>query len=241
VEEYLDGPEVSLFAISDGRTVLPMLPAQDFKRLRDGDEGPNTGGIGAYAPVPDLAPGFVDDVVSRVIQPCIDELARKGSPFIGLLYAGLAVTRRGVQVVEFNARFGDPETQPLVELLITPLSRVLHAAATGRLDQVDGLRWRDGAAVAVVMATEGYPGSPRKGDPISGISDVNALDDVFVFQAGTATGADGGLVTAGGRVLAVTARGESVPAARDRAYEGVERISFAGAHYRRDIAARAGQ
>jgi phosphoribosylamine---glycine ligase len=236
IEEYLDGPEVTLFGICDGTSVLPMLTAQDFKRLRDGGEGPNTGGMGAFTPLPDLAPGFADEMVERVLQPCIDELAHRGTPFVGLLYAGFCLTGRGVQVVEFNARFGDPETQPILELLTSPLGHVLHAAAVGRLDRVDGLRWKPGAAVAVVMSADGYPESPRKGDVISGIDDADALDGVTVLQAGTATRPGGELVTAGGRVLAVTATGPSVAEARALAYEGVSLISFEGAHYRTDIA-----
>jgi phosphoribosylamine---glycine ligase len=237
VEEYLDGPEISVFAICDGASVLPLLPAQDFKRLRDAGVGPNTGGMGAFAPVTALEPGFVDDVAKRVLQPCVDELARRGAPFVGLLYAGLALTRRGVQVVEFNARFGDPETQPLLELLESPLGHVLRAAAVGKLDRIDELRWRPGAAVAVVMAAEGYPASPRAGDVISGVRDADALDGVTVLQAGTATGPDGSLVTAGGRVLAVTAAAPTVAEARELAYAGTAKISFEGAQWRTDIAA----
>ena len=236
IEDYLDGPEVSLFAICDGESVLPMMPAQDFKRLQDNDIGPNTGGMGAYTPLEWLPDGFVAEVVDRVVQPCIDELARRGSPFIGVLYVGLALTRRGMQVVEFNARFGDPETQPLLELLQSPLGHVLHAAATGRLDQVDALRWMPGAAVAVVMSAAGYPAGPRGGDRISGVDDANELDDVTVLQAGTATSSDGALVTSGGRVLAVTATAPSVAGARAKAYEGIGLISFEGAHWRGDIA-----
>ncbi len=236
IEEFLDGPEVSVFAICDGVSVVPMLPAQDFKRLRDGDEGPNTGGMGAYAPLDWLPAGFVDEVVRSVLQPCVDELGRRGSPFIGLLYAGLALTQRGVQVVEFNARFGDPETQPLLELLETPLAGVLMAAAKGRLEVVEQLRWRDAAAVAVVMSASGYPESPRKGDVINGVDAANDLEDVVVLQAGTARSSAGELVTSGGRVLAVTATAATVEEARSLAYSGVDKISFAGAHHRTDIA-----
>ena len=239
VEEHLDGPEVSLFAICDGRTVVPMLPAQDFKRLLDGGDGPNTGGMGAYAPLDWLPEGFVDDVVERVLQPCVDELARRGTPFVGLLYAGLALTSRGLRVVEFNARFGDPETQPLLELLLSPLGQLLHAAATGRIDSMPALAWRPGAAVSVVLSAAGYPDAPRKGDRITGLADVEALDGVTVAQAGTALAADGGIVTAGGRVLAVTAVAKSVDTARDLAYAGVGSIAFDGAHWRADVAAAA--
>ncbi len=238
IEEYLNGQEVSLLAICDGVLVLPMLPAQDFKRLGDGDQGPNTGGMGAYTPLDWLPAGFVDDVVDRVLQPCVDELARRGSPFVGLLYAGLALTDHGIRVVEFNARFGDPETQPLLELLTSPLGQVLHAAALGRLDRVDGLRWRSAAAVAVVMAAGGYPNAPRKGDLVRGIEDADLLEGVCVLHAGTAAGEDG-VVTNGGRVLAVTARAPSLEQARARAYSGVDCISFDGAQWRTDIAAKA--
>lgn len=250
VEEFLDGPEVSLFAICDGETVLPMQPAQDFKRLRVGDAGPNTGGMGAYTPLPWAPHGLAADACSRVLQPAVDELARRGKPFVGLLYAGLALTARGVKVVEFNARFGDPETQVLLPVLDTPLGQLLAAAATGRLGQVGELRWRPAVSVAVVMAAAGYPESPRKGDAISGVADAQAMDGVQVLHAGTALAparpaadeaglgpASGSqLVTAGGRVLTVTATGPSVQRARDLAYAGVNRIHFDGAQYRSDIA-----
>ena len=239
IEDFLDGPEVSLFALCDGSTVLPMQPAQDFKRLFDGDAGPNTGGMGAYTPVHGAPDGLVDEVTQRVLQPAIDELARRDAPFVGLLYAGLALTARGIKVVEFNARFGDPETQALIPLLDSPLGQVLAAAATGRLADVETLRWRPGAAVTVVMASAGYPDSPRKGDPVSGVEAAEELDGVHVLHAGTTLG-PGGLATAGGRVLAVTAIGDSVPQARDRAYEGVKLIDFAGHQFRTDIAAAGG-
>ena len=237
IEEYLDGPEVSLFAVSDGVRVLPMLPAQDFKRLADGDHGPNTGGMGAYAPLPWAPADLVDEVVERILQPTVAEMRRRGTPFQGLLYAGLSLTSAGVRVVEFNARFGDPETQALLPLLRTPLAPLLRAAAAEDLPNAEPLRWHQGAAVTIVMATAGYPDSPRAGDPISGLDEAGRLPGTEVIHAGTTTDADGRLVTAGGRVLAVTAVGESVAQARQRAYAGVERIHFAGAQYRRDIAA----
>ncbi|MBA2444960.1 MAG: phosphoribosylamine--glycine ligase [Nocardioidaceae bacterium] len=250
IEEYLDGPEVSLFGICDGVHVCPMLPAQDFKRLLDGDEGPNTGGMGAYAPLRWLPEGFVDDVTASVLQPTVDEMQRRGTPFVGLLYAGLAMTSGGVKVVEFNVRFGDPETQVLLELLDTPLGQLLHAAATGRLDEFEPLRWRPGAAVAVVMAAAGYPDAPRKGDAISGVDAVEALDGVHVLHAGTRWGQGAGetepaqsasLETAGGRVLAVTATGPDLETAHKRAYVGVRSISFEGAQHRADIARAAAE
>jgi phosphoribosylamine--glycine ligase len=236
IEEFLDGPEVSLFAITDGTTVYPLQPAQDFKRMSDGDEGPNTGGMGAYTPLPWAPPELVAEVQERVLQPTVDEMARRGARFAGLLYAGLALTSRGVRVVEFNARFGDPETQPLMALLDSPLAGLLKAAAEGRLDEVEPPRWKDGAAVAVVMASAGYPGSSSKGDVIIGTETLAEEDDVDVIHAGTAD-RDGALVTAGGRVLAVTAVGRDVADARAKAYEGISSISFDGAQWRTDIAA----
>jgi phosphoribosylamine---glycine ligase len=238
VEEFLDGPEVSLFAVTDGTTVVPLQPAQDFKRARDGDAGPNTGGMGAYTPLPWAPPDLVDEVRRRVLQPTVDEMRRRGTPFQGLLYAGLALTSRGVRVVEFNARFGDPETQALTALLRSSLFRLLLAAATGRLEQTDPPRWHPGAAVTVVMAAEGYPGRPRKGDPIAGLETAAALHGVEVTQAGTAL-RDGVLVTSGGRVLAVTAVGPDLMSARQQAYRGVTAIAFGGAQHRTDIAAAA--
>ncbi len=237
IEEFLDGPEVSLLAITDGRTVVPMLPAQDYKRVLDGGVGVNTGGMGAYTPLPWVPDGLVAEVTDRVLQPTVDEMARRGTPFAGLLYAGLALTGRGTRVVEFNARFGDPETQPLLALLESPLGVVLKAAADGCLDEVAPLRWRPGVAVAVVVASANYPGMPRTGDPIEGIDDAEALEEVEVIHAGTALGDDGRLVTAGGRVLAVTATGSTLAQARERAYAGVALISIDGAHHRTDIAA----
>jgi phosphoribosylamine--glycine ligase len=237
VEEYLHGPEVSLFAITDGTTVVPLLPAQDFKRVSDGDTGPNTGGMGAYAPLPWAPDDLVQQVRDRVLQPTVDEMARRGTPFQGLLYAGVVLTDRGVKVIEFNARFGDPETQPLLALLESSLGVVLYAAARGRLDEVGSLKWRDGAAVTVVVAAHNYPDPPRSGDVIDGVLAADALDGVDVIHAGTALDADDRLVTAGGRVLAVTAVGADVAEARDRAYEGVARIRIDGSHHRSDIAA----
>jgi len=237
VEEYLDGPEVSLFALCDGTTVRPLQPAQDFKRIGDGDLGPNTGGMGAYTPLTWAPEGLVDEVLATVLQPTVDEMARRGTPFSGLLYAGLALTSRGTRVVEFNARFGDPETQPLLALLDSPLSPLLMAAATGTLSDVPPPAWKPGAAVGVVMASRGYPESSSSGDVITGTDDAEALDDVHVIQAGTARSEAGDLVTAGGRVLAVVATGSDVQAARTAAYQGVARIAFPGAQHRSDIAA----
>jgi phosphoribosylamine--glycine ligase len=235
VEDYLDGPEVSLFAVTDGTTVLPMLPAQDHKRVGDDDTGPNTGGMGAYAPLPWLPAGTVEDVQARVLQPVVDELARRGTPFSGLLYAGLALTSSGPQVVEFNCRFGDPETQVVLALLETPLAGLLLAAATGTLAAHPPLEWKDGAAVTVVVAAEGYPGTPASGDPIS-VGDLP--EGVTVLHAGTRL-QDGHVVSSGGRVLSVTATGASLGEARDRAYAGVAAVTMRGGFSRTDIAARA--
>jgi phosphoribosylamine--glycine ligase len=237
IEEYLDGPEVSLFAITDGTAVVPLLPAQDFKRALDGDAGPNTGGMGAYTPLPWAPAGLVEEVTARVLQPTVDEMARRGTPFTGLLYAGLALTKRGVRVVEFNARFGDPETQPLLALLTSPLGVVLKAAADGRLPDVGPLTWSDGAAVAVVVAAEGYPAGPRTGDTVHGLADVGRLDGVEVLHAGTRADGEGRVVTSGGRVLAVTAVGKDVADARAKAYDGVALLRIDGSHHRTDIAA----
>ena len=234
VEEFLDGPEVSLFALCDGETVLPLLPAQDFKRIGDGDTGPNTGGMGAYAPLPWAPPHLVEDVVRTVLEPTIAELHHRGTPFTGLLYAGLALTSRGVRVIEFNARFGDPETQVLLALLRTPLGVLLHAAATGRLRDVEPLRWRNKSAVTVVVAAAGYPGTPRTGDAVEGVEDVEA--PAYVVHAGTQVGSDGAVRSVGGRVLSVTATGRTLAAAREAAYEGVSRIRLAGSQHRTDIA-----
>lgn len=239
IEEYLDGPEVSLFAVSDGVTVLPLQPAQDFKRVGDDDSGPNTGGMGAYSPLPWAPEGLVQDVSRRVLQPTIDELRRRGMPFVGLLYAGLALTKRGVRVVEFNVRFGDPETQVVLPLLQTPLANVLHHAATGTLDAIEPLRWHDGAAVTVVLAASGYPAKPRGGDHITGLARAETNDAVIVYQAGTATDDEGRLTSAGGRVLTVTARAATLAEARDTAYAALAEIELPGGHHRTDIAAKA--
>ena len=233
VEEFLDGPEVSLFCLTDGEHVIPLAPAQDFKRIGEGDTGPNTGGMGAYSPL-DWAPaGLVDDVVARVAQPTVDEMRRRGTPFTGVLYVGLALTSRGPRVIEFNARFGDPETQVVLARLQTPLGQLLQAAAVGRLDQVGPLRWSTDHAVTVVLASAGYPGTPRTGDVIEGLLDV---DEAQVMHAGTAFDADGAVVSAGGRVLTVVALGGDLQRARERAYAALGTIALEGGQYRSDIA-----
>ena len=236
IEEYLDGPEVSLFAVTDGSTVVPLQPAQDFKRIGDGDTGPNTGGMGAYSPLPWAPPDLVADVRRTVLEPTVAEMARRGTPFSGLLYAGLALTSDGPKVVEFNARFGDPETQVVLARLCTPLAGLLLAAATGRLAEHPPLEWSDEAAVTVVIAAPGYPAAPRTGDAIGGLPAAAEVHNVHVLHAGTRrVGAD--VVSAGGRVLSVTATGADIAAARASAYEAVEKITLQGGHYRTDVAA----
>jgi phosphoribosylamine---glycine ligase len=239
VEEFLSGPEVSLFCLCDGETVVPLVPAQDFKRVGDDDAGPNTGGMGAYSPL-DWAPeGLVDDVVARVAQPVVDEMRRRGTPFSGVLYVGLALTPRGPRVIEFNARFGDPETQVVLARLRTPLGGVLLAAARGRLHEAPVLRWSEEAAVTVVVAADNYPGTPRTGDPITGLDDLPGAPETYVLHAGTARDADGLLVSAGGRVLSVVATGATLTEARERVYAAVDAIELPGSHHRTDIALRA--
>ncbi|KZE17937.1 phosphoribosylamine--glycine ligase [Brevibacterium casei] len=238
IEDYLDGPEVSLFVLCDGSRTVPLAPAQDFKRIGDGDSGPNTGGMGAYSPLPWAPEGMVEDIVSTVAQPVVDEMARRGTPFTGLLYCGLALTSKGLRVVEFNVRFGDPETQSVLARLRTPLGQTLLAAAEGRLDEVGELDWDPRTAVTVVMAAEGYPESPRTGDVISGLEAADAREDVSVLHAGTRTSEDvaGDVLTAGGRVLSVVALGADLDEARARAYAAVDEISWDGEQHRSDIA-----
>ena len=235
IEEYLDGPEVSLFAITDGVTVVPLQPAQDFKRVGDGDTGPNTGGMGAYSPLPWAPADLVEETMRTVLQPTVDEMHRRGTPFIGLLYAGLALTSRGLRVVEFNARFGDPETQVVLARLETPLVDLLMGSATGTLADVAPPMWSDGAAVTVVVAAEGYPESPVAGGVIRGLADADALDGVDVLHAGTRAEGDD-IVASGGRVLSVVGRGNTLAEARERAYAGVDLIRLPGSHHRSDIA-----
>ncbi|MCX5377035.1 phosphoribosylamine--glycine ligase [Streptomyces sp. NBC_00091] len=242
IEEYLDGPEVSLFAITDGVTVLPLQPAQDFKRALDGDQGPNTGGMGAYSPLPWADPKLVDEVMELVLQPTVDELRHRGTPFSGLLYAGLAITSRGTRVIEFNARFGDPETQVVLARLRTPIASVFLNAANGTLAAEPPLNWSDEAAVTVVIASHNYPDTPRTGDPIEGLDEVAAQDapDAYVLHAGTRREGDA-VVSAGGRVLSVTATGSDLAQARAKAYKAAGRIKLDGSQYRTDIAAKAAE
>ena len=233
LESFLAGPEVSLFCLVDGTQVLPMLPAQDFKRVGDGDLGPNTGGMGAYAPLPWAPDDLVADIVAQVVQPVVDELDKRGTPFSGLLYAGLALTVNGAEVIEFNCRFGDPEVQAVLALLRTPLAGLLNAVATGTLAQHPALDWADGSAVTVVIAADGYPGPPRVGDVITG----SELDGVL--HAGTRAREDGAVLSAGGRVLSVVGTGSDLAEAREDAYRRVVEVRLPGSHYRTDIALRA--
>lgn len=238
VEEYLDGPEVSLFLICDGTTAVPLQPAQDFKRALDGDAGPNTGGMGAYSPLPWAPAELVDEVVTTVAEPTLAEMARRGTPFTGVLYAGLALTSNGVRVVEFNARFGDPETQVVLELLKTPLAGLLHAAAEGRLADLPPLQWQPGAAVVVVLAAAGYPDTPQTGEVIDGLDAAGSLPHSSVLHAGTRRDGDH-IVSSGGRVLGIVGTGDDLITARERAYETLATINLPGAHFRSDIAAAA--
>ncbi|WP_413336543.1 phosphoribosylamine--glycine ligase [Brevibacterium sp. GP-SGM9] len=255
IEDYLDGPEVSLFVLCDGQHTLPLAPAQDFKRIGDGDTGPNTGGMGAYSPLPWLPAGTVDEIVSTVAQPVVDEMTKRGTPFVGLLYCGLALTSKGLRVVEFNVRFGDPETQSVLARLASPLGQTMLAAAEGRLDEVGELEWDPRTSVTVVMAAENYPGTPSAGDIIRGLETADGLDDISVLHAGTAlaTGPSGGfapedavitediaetgdIVTSGGRVLSVVSLGTDLDEARAKAYAAVDEIRWDGEQHRTDIA-----
>ena len=230
IEEYLDGPEISLFGISDGRNILAMEPAQDFKRAYDNDEGPNTGGMGAYSPLPWAPADIVETTYETILAPMIAEMAARGTPFVGLLYAGLALTKNGVRVIEFNARFGDPETQVLIPRLATPLATLLFNAATDNLDDTV-LNWRDESAVTVVVASEGYPESPKMGAEIS----LPSTSEASIYHAGTST-SDGRLLSSGGRVLTVTGLGANLTIARDIAYAALSKIFLDKSFFRSDIA-----
>jgi phosphoribosylamine--glycine ligase len=230
VEEYLSGPEVSLFVLTDGTAAVPMLPAQDFKRVGDGDTGPNTGGMGAYAPLPWAPPSLVDDVLATVVQPTLGWLHDQGQPFVGCLYVGLALTNKGPKVIEFNCRFGDPEAEVVLPLLASPLAGLLYAAATGTLGSMPPVQWHPHAAVCVVICAPGYPGTPRTGDVIEG------ADHPGVLHAGTRRRDDGALVSAGGRVLCCVGTGSTLEQARTAAYQRAAGVSLAGGHYRQDIA-----
>jgi len=233
IEEYLDGPEISLFGISDGKVILPMQPAQDFKRAYDNDEGPNTGGMGAYSPLPWAPKNIIEETFEKVLSPMISEMASRGTPFVGLLYAGLSLTKTGIKVIEFNARFGDPETQVLIPRLKTPLAQLLYKAATGNLSDMK-LEWSDQAAVTVVLAAHGYPSEARTGDLIS---EIPELPQTKIFHAGTKL--SGELVSSGGRVLTVTGMGDDLTEAQKMAYAAISKIQLKGSFYRNDIALNA--
>ncbi|MFD6095459.1 phosphoribosylamine--glycine ligase [Nocardiopsis flavescens] len=239
IEEFLDGPEVSLFVLSDGVHALPLLPAQDFKRAHDGDQGPNTGGMGAYAPLPWAPAGLVDEVMESVVRPTLQEMNRRGTRYQGLLYVGLALTSRGPRVVEFNARFGDPETQVVLDRLATPIGAVLQATDTAGLKGIGSLQWKPGAAVTVVVAAENYPGDPARGDTVGGLAEANALEGAYVLHAGTSWSGSRDVVASGGRVLSVVGTGTDLAQARERAYAAVSRIELRGSFHRTDIAERA--
>ena len=237
IEEFMDGEEASLLAFTDGKTIVPMLAAQDHKRVNDGDQGPNTGGMGAYCPAPVMTDALKEKTVKTVLRPIVDALAKEGRPYSGCLYAGLMIKGDSVKVVEFNARFGDPETQVVLPLLKSDLAEIMMACANGTL-RPDMVEWSDKAAVCVVMASGGYPVSYKKGLPITGLKAAGEMKDVVVFHAGTRE-EDGKILTNGGRVLGVTAVADDIPSAQQKAYDAVEKIHFDGAHYRQDIAWRA--
>ena len=237
IEEFMEGEEASLLAFTDGKTIVPMLAAQDHKRVNDGDQGPNTGGMGAYCPAPVMTAALKEKTVKEVLRPIVDALAKEGRPYSGCLYAGLMIKGDSVKVVEFNARFGDPETQVVLPLLQSDLAEIMAACAKGTL-QPEMVEWSDKAAVCVVMASGGYPGSYKKGLPITGLKAAGAMEDVVVFHAGTRE-EDGKILTNGGRVLGVTAVANDIPSAQQKAYDAVDKIHFEGAHFRQDIAWRA--
>jgi phosphoribosylamine--glycine ligase len=236
LEEHLEGPEASVFALSDGRTVVPLAPARDYKRVGEGDKGPNTGGMGAYSPLPDVPDGLVETIRRRILEPTIAELCARGIRYQGVLYAGLALTAEGPKVIEFNCRLGDPEAQVVIPRLASDLTDLLWATAEGSLGG-EKVAWDPRACVTVVLSSAGYPGSYRRGFEITGLDAAVAIPDVRVYHAGTTTDASGTIRTAGGRVLALTALGDDLAVARSRAYEAAESIHFEGMHLRRDIAA----
>jgi phosphoribosylamine---glycine ligase len=237
IEEFLDGPEVSVFALADGATAVALLPAQDYKRAHDGNAGPNTGGMGAYAPLPWAPQNLSQQALAEVVRPALAELSRIGRPYSGLLYAGLSLTSRGLRVVEFNARFGDPETQSVLDRLATPLAGLLAACADGDLAAAAPLSWLPGAAVTVVIAAEGYPASPVRGAPIDGLAAAGRVPGTYVLHAGTVSDGAGRITASGGRVLNVVGTGHDIAAARGKAYEAAALIAMPGGWYRTDIAA----
>jgi phosphoribosylamine--glycine ligase len=234
VEEYLDGPEVSLFALADGEHALPLLPAQDFKRAHDGDQGPNTGGMGAYSPTPFVTADIHDQIMNRIILPTVAGMKARGTPFRGVLYAGVMLTKDGPKLFEFNVRFGDPECQVLMLRMMSDIVPAFLAACDGELKHFD-LRWFSDSAITVVMAAKGYPGDYRKGSRIEGLDEASKVEGVEIFHAGTAV-KDGGIVANGGRVLNVCALGKTIGEAQARAYQAIDRIQWTDGFCRRDIA-----
>ncbi|WP_066637164.1 phosphoribosylamine--glycine ligase [Desulfolucanica intricata] len=235
IEEFLQGEEVSILAFTDGKTIVPMVPSQDHKQVFDGDQGPNTGGMGAYAPAPVCTPEIYQYSLENILKPTVEAMAKEGRPYQGVLYAGLMVTAEGPKVLEYNARFGDPETQPVLMLLETDLVEIIEAIIENRLEQLE-IKWKNRAAVCVILASGGYPGSYEKGKIITGLDDVP--EDVVVFHAGTAR-KDDQIVTSGGRVLGVAAESEDIAGAIEKAYAAVRKIGFEGMHYRKDIGRKA--
>jgi phosphoribosylamine---glycine ligase len=236
IEEFLQGQEMSLLSFVDGKTVKPMAASQDHKQVFDNDQGPNTGGMGTYSPLPHIPESIVQEALETVVKPMAEAMVKEGRPFKGVLYAGLMLTEKGVKTIEFNARFGDPETQVILPKLKTDLLDILLATINGTLDELE-INWSDEAAVCVILASPGYPGSYPKGLPINGLEEVSS--DALLFHAGTAVDGEGRTVTSGGRVLGVVGIGQDIAEARDRAYEEAGKIRFEGAHYRKDIAAKA--
>ena len=236
IEEFVAGDELSIMALTDGNTVVPLLASRDYKRIFDNDQGPNTGGMGSFAPVGSVDTALMNRIANEILQPIVDALSSLGSPYRGLLYAGIMLTPDGPNVLECNARFGDPETQVVLSLLKTDLVDLLDGVVAHQLDTIPTIEWHEGRAVCVVLASGGYPGRPEVGKTIHGVEEAGKLDDVMVFHAGTAM-TDKGLTTAGGRVLGVTALGSDHKAACAKAYEAAERITFDGIQYRTDICA----
>lgn len=237
IEEFLEGEEVSVLAFSDGKTVVPMVSSQDHKKIFDNDQGPNTGGMGAYSPVPFYPNEFKKTVLEEILKPAVKSLQSEGREYKGVLYAGLVLTKEGPKVLEFNARFGDPETQVVLPRLKTDLVDILNAVIEGSLHEIN-IEWKNNSAVCVVVASGGYPSKYQKGKPISGLERLEKMKDIIAFHAGTKF-KDGKVVTSGGRVLGITAWGETISKAKEKAYEGVEKINFEDMYYRKDIAAKA--
>lgn len=235
IEEFLEGEEMTLLSFVNGSTVKPMVPSQDHKPVYDGDKGPNTGGMGTYAPLPHIDPSMTERIIMTIVQPTAEAMVAEGVPYEGILYTGLMLTKEGPKVIEYNARFGDPETQVVVPLLETDLLEILNASLTGKLENVE-VKWKDKSAVCVIMSSAGYPGPYEKGQVIYGLDQV--VEPTIIFHAGTDT-KDGEIITNGGRVLGITAIAKTLKEARELAYQSVEKVSFMGAYYRTDIGSKA--